>query len=309
MPIAVWIIVGLLVLYILFIVAPAIVGAAILFRKIDWCLPLKENPEPKKYYLPYMDRMIEAIDFFEELGGEDIRIVARDKALMYGQFFDAGSDKTVVMAHGFMTTAMESFAVSGKSFYERGYNVLIIDERAHGKSGGKRTSLGYLESDDLLEWANWISNRFSSGSIYLYGVSMGAFAVAMTADHITNPQIKGLIIDSAFASIKNQLMREYNRRRLPAPLLIPWARVWYMLHFKKDMYKSAAEALMKCEKPVYFIHGDADETVDFKQQEILYKACISKKELALVPGAAHTMGFTVGGTELENKIFNFLEGE
>ena len=63
-----------------------------------------------------------------------------------------------------------------------GHNLLLIDERAHGRSEGRTITFGIQERWDVESWARFAVERFGADvQIILYGVSMGAATVLMAA--------------------------------------------------------------------------------------------------------------------------------
>ena len=54
---------------------------------------------------------------------------------------------------------------------------------------------------------------------------------------------------------------------------------------------SAIEALKETSLPVIFYHGDADDFVPSYMSQDMFDACPSRKELVIIPGAAHGLSF------------------
>ena len=81
---------------------------------------------------------------------------------------------------------MENDNASDKEFTDifiktRGYSVLLPDLRASGKSEGKYIGMGWLDRADIKRWVEYINNNYPNKKIILYGVSMGAATVMMSA--------------------------------------------------------------------------------------------------------------------------------
>ena len=57
------------------------------------------------------------------------------------QFLNPGSDKWVIIVHGYQSEAKYVYQ-NGKEFYDRGFNVLIVDCRGHGRSEGDYIGMG-----------------------------------------------------------------------------------------------------------------------------------------------------------------------
>lgn len=96
-------------------------------------------------------------------------------------------------------------------FIKEGYNVLSISQRAHNKSEGETISMGYYESDDLLDWIQYIVKRDPDCSIVLYGVSMGAATVMMTLGKDIPRNIKAAIEDCGYTSAWDEFAYQLKR--------------------------------------------------------------------------------------------------
>ena len=69
-----------------------------------------------------------------------------------------------------------------RPYYEHGFNVLLPDDRASGKSEGNHIGISYLDKDDMKLWINWILNEDPDAKIIVHGVSMGLSLI-----HISEP--------------------------------------------------------------------------------------------------------------------------
>ena len=71
---------------------------------------------------------------------------------------------------------------------------------------GKYITFGALEQYDVQKWAYYIARRNKSRlPIYLYGESMGAAAALMASGRKLPKEVKGLIADCGFRSMKQQI--------------------------------------------------------------------------------------------------------
>ena len=104
---------------------------------------------------------------------------------------------TVVFCHGFgADKAGQLFLV--RDLVANGYNVLAIDLRAHGRSGGQLTGMGALESRDVLGAVRWVRGNHAGGSHRILGLgeSLGAVALICAA---ADPGPDGQAIDAVAA--------------------------------------------------------------------------------------------------------------
>ena len=101
------------------------------------------------------------------------------------------------------------------------FNLLIPDDRAHGRSEGKYIGFGCLDRKDCLAWCRYITKTFGNDCrIFLHGVSMGASTVLATSgDPALLPQIKGIIADCGFSrgwdELKYILKKTYHLPSFP----------------------------------------------------------------------------------------------
>lgn len=304
--IAVYIIAAVLVLYIIFIIGPAVISFKKIFAQKS-AEPLKGRDISKTYFAPFEKMMRDAGKRVEEnYKLERVGIKAYDGVDLYADYIDRGSDKTVAMFHGYGASPIVNFGVHTEYFVERGYNVLLVFQRAHGVSGGKNCTLGVCEWHDVLSWVQYLDGQ-SAKNVVLYGISMGTSTIEYAAPYIKSEKIKALILDCGYTSPYMQIYRDCQRRRLPGKLLLPVINLMFKCKFKEDLRLNTAEAMKNNKIPALFLHGKADETVPYGDSQIIFDACASEKKLLLPEGLHHTLSFSTGSDELRAEIFDYIE--
>src|SRR5512133_1944627 len=127
--------------------------------------------------------------------GLDFKVVhfpSTDGITLSGWWIPAeGSPNTIIFLHGFGGT-MDPDIKYVPAFIQAGYNVLMFDFRAHGRSNGSRTSLGALEVNDVIG-AIHFAKSCNSWAIGLMGFSMGGRAALLAAAQ--HPGIQAVISD------------------------------------------------------------------------------------------------------------------
>ena len=104
---------------------------------------------------------------------------------------------TVILAHG--GAGNRSHMLSRAAFLvHNAWNVLAVDLRMHGESGGEWMSPGYYEAQDLLGAAAYARDRGERGPIILLGHSSGAVASLHAAAQ--SADVAAVIADGAFIS-------------------------------------------------------------------------------------------------------------
>ena len=224
---------------------------------------------------------------------EEINITARDGIRLRGYYLPAEqtSDRLVIGLHGYTSEGLGSFAAHAHFFREQGFDVLILDLRAHGKSEGAYIGFGVLDRYDCREWIDYVENRFGGTKrILLHGTSMGAATALMTLGFNDLPSsVKGVISDCAYTSpydvFVHILKRDYH---LPP---FPIMNINSVICRQKAGYSfsdySTLTALRQTDRPVLIIHGAEDNFVPVRMSHENADVCVSPHELVIVPNAGH----------------------
>ena len=294
-----------LLLYAFFIIAPSIVAFHFIFSRMQ-TVKLDDISNADSRYSPFIPAMIEGRDFLAAKNPEKVTVSASDGITLAGEYIDRGSEKTAIFCHGYHSDAGVNFPIQGKMFYDGGFNLLFIDQRGHGNSGGDRSTLGLLEGDDAVKWTEYAASR-GAAKVVIYGISMGASAIALAADRFDPDFVRTLVIDCGFTSPYGQLVVECRRRHLPWPQMMMWIRLAAKIRLGVDIKKDSTDSLSKTRVPAFFIHGTEDATVPVEQGKKNFEACASEKDIFLTQGAAHTVAFPAGGEDAKKALFSFID--
>ena len=105
---------------------------------------------------------------------EHITIRSRDGLTLHGEFLPAEyqSNKLAICGQGYTGCGLKDSVSIAVFFHRMGYNCLIVDHRAHGKSEGDYVGFGILDRFDMKAWIDCMEKRFEGNAeIVLYGVS------------------------------------------------------------------------------------------------------------------------------------------
>ena len=274
--------------------------------------PRKNPKPPSKKWAPLMDRIKEGDAFLDYLCGETVRIAAKDGTPLYGEFYPARhpeNGKALLAIHGHKSDGRTNFGVFAKFFHQLGYSLLIPDNRAHGKSGGKFIGFGWLEHKDCLEWMQFLRQRLGEKcSILLHGVSMGAATVLMAAGERPG-NLEGVIADCGFTSAWDEFTHVLHRYyHLPAFPFLPIASALCKLragyYFRQC---SAKEQLRKANVPILFVHGGKDEFVPTWMSREMYAQYDGPKQLYIAPLADHATSYFKHTEAYEQAVRAFLQ--
>ena len=250
------------------------------------------------------------VDDARKLKYEDVFIKSHDNYTLHGRYYETKENAPVqIMFHGYRSHPLKDFSGGLKLAVDMGYNVLLVDQRAHGESQGRCLSFGILERYDCLAWSRYVVERCGENTkIVLSGVSMGAACVLMASELELPPNVKGIIADCGYNSpseIIHKVMRDLKYPEFP---MYQFIKLGARLFGKFDLESaSAREALKKSKIPVLFIHGDDDRFVPYEMSVDNYNACASQKTLCTIPKAGHALGFVTGKEAYINAVEKFLK--
>lgn len=218
-----------------------------------------------------------------------------------------GSNKWVIIIHGYKSNK-ENMMAFGAEYYNRGYNVLLPDNRAHGESEGDYIGMGWLDKDDIALWVNWIAQQNSEAQIILHGVSMGG-ATTMMVSGMNLPSVVGYIEDCGYTSAWDIFVSELDARfSLPPFPIMHISNIVATLKAGYDFKDaSALEQVKLCQQPMLFIHGDKDDFVPVDMIYQLYDAANCEKDIYIVNNAGHADAKNYDPNAYWNRIFGFID--
>ncbi|WAA09073.1 alpha/beta hydrolase [Fervidibacillus albus] len=250
----------------------------------------------------------EAKNWFNNQEMEILTITSYDGLELKAQYIknEANTKKTVILAHGYRNVGND-MGKYAKMYYDEGFNVLIPDHRGHGESEGDYIGYGWHDRLDMLDWID-LSIRNGAESIILHGNSMGAALVLMVSGEKLPDEVKGIIADSGYTSVKEEL--KYQLKHLYGLPSFPILDVTSMITKIRAGYffgeASAIEQVEKNTRPLFIIHGNADELVPTWMGEALYEAAGGEKELWMPENVGHTKAFDIYTEQFIEKVMDFV---
>jgi len=243
---------------------------------------------------------------------KDCYITSRDGLRLHGYYLPAERpERIILLSHGYKGSGFGDFANTARFLHEHGCSLLFLDQRCCGASEGEYITFGAYEQYDVQKWAFYLSKRNKDRlPVYLYGESMGAAAVLMASGHRLPADVKGLVADCGFRSMKGQL----------TDMAANWFHLdWIgLLMLRLDLFcgmfagfhmKNAdtSDAMKKNKLPVLFFHGMEDTYVDPVNSMYNYSLCRSPKELVMIPGARHLCSAYADPELYRKKLLEFFE--
>ena len=241
---------------------------------------------------------------------ETVAIRSHDDYVLRARWYPAADAKrTVILAHGWHSHWSVDFSASTPFLHDNGCNLLIIDQRCHGESGGDLISYGIRERYDILSWLDWLEENHSGYPVYLCGISMGAATVLMAAGLPIAGRVRGILADCGYSTPQEivSLTLKKNVGGLAGPTV---AAVNLNCKLREGFtlkdYSPIEAMAANTEIPCLFVHGDADDFVPWRMSLENYYACRAPKELLVVHGAGHGLSFLVDPDRYKAKVLEFF---
>ncbi len=212
-----------------------------------------------------------------------------------------------ILFHGYRSASCRDCCGVFRISRDQKHNILLVDQRAHGKSGGKIITFGIRERYDCLSWIDYATNRFGKEQkIMLIGLSMGAATILMASGMELPKNVVGIISDSTYTSPRDIVLKVSRDRKYPISLVALLAKAGAKIFGRFDLDEACAvEAVKKCKKPVLFLHGEDDFFVPCRMSRKVYAACASEKHLVAFRNNGHCANYVFNTERYVNEINKF----
>ncbi len=222
----------------------------------------------------------------------------------------AKANGTAIVVHGYGDNHFVFLYLVRMYRDDLNYNVLFPDLQYHGYSEGDAIQMGWFDRFDVEKWAEVAHNIFKDDFMVIHGVSMGAATTMMMSGDPQPDYVKAFVEDCGYSSVWDQLKSNLKDSfHLPPFPVLTSANIVcknrYGWSFKEA---SSVNQLAKCDRPMLFIHGDADDFVPFSHLQKNYDAKVNGyKEMWVAPGAVHANAFAKYPQEYKQHVADFLE--
>jgi len=220
---------------------------------------------------------------------ENVELTTADGVALRGWYLPhRHATRTVLFFHGNggnISHRRDSLLI----FHRLGLNVLIIDYRGYGRSGGKPSEMGLYE-DAATAWRYLVDERGVGGEdIVIFGRSLGGSVAVQLASEV---KPAALILESAFSST-----RDMARALFPILSRVVWLRYEF----------NAVARIDRIGVPLLMLHSPQDEIIPYRFGRKLYEAAAEPKRFVDLQGD-HNSGFMRSQPHYERSLGLFLHG-
>ena len=225
---------------------------------------------------------------------------------------DSACGRTAVVVHGYKDCAVK-FLYLGRMYHrDFGYNVVMPDLHGHGLSEGNDIQMGWKDRLDIKRWAEMAAETFGTAcgdtTVVVHGVSMGAATTMCLSGEALPDYVRCFVEDCGYTSVWDEFSGQLSEQfGLPEfPLLYSTSILCRLVNGWSFGEASPLRQVAKCNRPMLFIHGDADTFVPFSMMQRLYDAKRGEKEMWIAKGTHHAASYLDYPHEYTEKVRDFL---
>ncbi len=282
------------------------------YRKTFYSSPKKRStthllPDTPQYRKanPTIKKLIKEM---EEVPYEQVYTTSFDGTKLAARYYHSSDSAPLqIQFHGYRSTAVRDFSGGFQLAQRMGRNILVVDQRAGGKSEGTTICFGIKEKYDCLEWIRYAINRFGDIPIMLTGVSMGGATVLMASELDLPENVKCIVADCPYSSPYEIIALKCKEMGIPPRLGMPFVCLGARIFGNLKLSGEGAEKAVKNTKvPILLVHGEDDDFVPFEMGKRIYEANPDMITFEAFPNAAHGISFIVD-TERYEKLYYSLQ--
>lgn len=263
-----------------------------------------------KQYEPHLDEIARLLQSILDRPCEVVSTTAFDGLTLSARYYHAADGAPLDIAfHGYRSAGLTDFCGGAEISREMGHNLLLVDQRAHGKSQGRTITFGVKERWDVLSWVDFALERFGPDTkILLYGISMGASTVLMASELPLPENVKGIVADCPYSSPAKIIASVGRKMRIPAGLAASFSWVGAKVYGGFDLLEAdPVRAVKKAKVPILLIHGESDGFVPCDMSAEIQRANPSQIYRCTFPGADHGISFLVDPDRYRKIVVEFCD--
>jgi alpha-beta hydrolase superfamily lysophospholipase len=238
---------------------------------------------------------------------EAIQLFTKNNNAIEAWYIPVDSSKgTVILFHGLGANKV-TMLEEAYEFRYLGFNVMLVDLRAHGNSSGNTTTIGVRESEEVKLAYDQVLKK-GEKNIILCGLSLGAVVIAKSIyDYGITPS--KIILDAPFASLRDHLRGRARILGFPSEPFAGLVTFWAGLERGFNGFRHATTRYAeKINCPVLLQCGALDHWVLQKESNSIFEHIASAdKKMVIYPGAGHESFLNNDPWKWRKEIEEFLK--
>ncbi len=232
-------------------------------------------------------------------GGEEVALTTADGLTLRGWYAPSRNGAAVAVLHGLGGSRLQLLPVAA-DLARRGYGVLALDLRAHGESGGARTTLGEAEQRDVAAAVAFLAARpeVDPRRLGALGFSLGGMALALEA--AGDARLAAVALAGVPPSLADLVRTDEPGARGEVSLLALRAA-----GVAVDAIRPADALCRLAPRPLLLVFGAADPAAA-AAGALRARAC-GPVRLVVIPGVDHQGYAAAGAARFEAALAAFLD--
>jgi alpha-beta hydrolase superfamily lysophospholipase len=220
--------------------------------------------------------------------------------------------KCVIIVHGYADAKVGGIAWA-PTWHALGWNVLAIDLRAHGESGGRYTTAGFHERHDLAQVIDQLraEQPKETQTLALFGISLGA-AVVLAAS-VMRDDLAAVVLECPFADYRHAVANHSTIMGMPLHTLQPLAiRAAERIARADFNAVRPIDLIPQCPAPLMIFQACSDPFVA-DDVKLIEDAMTKREQSGLptkftpIPEAGHVLGMCADPEGYREQLRAFLD--
>ncbi len=242
-----------------------------------------------------------------------IRFQSKDGTSLAGMLIERnGAKANLLLCHGYRKSK-ETLHAYLKMFPD--YNIFMFDFRGHGESGGDLTTIGYLETQDVIAAAQFMDQEMTSRNkrrlpMLAIGVSMGGASLIKALSQ--EPSLcDAIVIDSTYAVLWDEIQLVFTKKSgLPLFPFLPIMKTMGTYYAGCDIAKMRpVDDIKNVKVPMMLIHSSIDHFMPTYHALKLYNSAVQAErniKLWIGPPADHGKLHVISPDIYKKKVGKFF---
>jgi dipeptidyl aminopeptidase/acylaminoacyl peptidase len=185
--------------------------------------------------------------------------------------------KTILLLHGY--PADKGDILPTRLFLHKNYNLLFMDFRYLGDSGGHYSTVGVYEVNDVRAAIAYLKSR-GVHELGIWGLSMGGAAALMTLKHA--PEVKAIVAEAPYARLDWMANRHY-----PIPglnyIIGKLFHLWGAVFLQTDISKiNPVDEAKTVKIPLLLIYSRNDQVVSVEHAELMQRETAGNHHVEMI---------------------------
>ncbi|HYR50702.1 MAG TPA: alpha/beta fold hydrolase, partial [Candidatus Eisenbacteria bacterium] len=214
--------------------------------------------------------------------------------------------QTVIVSGGHKGQRQGSLGIAA-ALWRKGFNVVLYSYRGMPGSDRAPITFGIKEVLELQAVIAFARKRIANARIGLLGYSMGAVVSLLGA--AGEPGVEALVLDSPFSDLRTLMIENVRRAsKLPGSPFVWLAGVMFWLRTRSWISECRPRDVLSSlePRPLFFIHGGADDITPVNHSRRLYDAYRGPREIWIVQGAPHTGAYFADRSLYVERVAGFF---